>query len=196
MIRFDGVTFTYERKEIFKDLSFIFEAGKRYAIMGESGVGKTTILNLASGLIKPVTGKIERSSDHVSVVFQDPRLFPWLNVLDNASIVKDGSEEKARQLLSSLGLGDALELFPDELSGGMKQRVSIARALIYEPDILLLDEPFRALDDVTRQTVADTVFENMKDKLVIFATHDKTDAKYADILLNLTTSGISEITVW
>lgn len=196
MINLQNLTVRYDKKNVITDLSFSFESGKKYAIMGESGCGKTTLLNSIAGLIKHKSGEIIRSSEKISYVFQEPRLLPWLNILDNVTIVKDGSMEKAKEILCKLGLSDALELFPDELSGGMKQRASIARALVYEPDILLLDEPFRALDDATRKYVADYIFENIKDKLVIFVTHDKKDADYADITLNFSTNVKTELIPW
>lgn len=196
MIELQNVSIRFEGKDIIKNLSYTFEIGKKYAIMGESGVGKTTLLNLISGILKASDGKIVRKSEKMSFVFQEPRLFPWLDVLGNVKIVKDNSDQEARYILSALGLEDSLELFPSELSGGMKQRVSIARALVYDPEILLLDEPFKALDEGTRKQVADLVFEKMKDKLVIFVTHDKEDLKYADTVLNLKGFPASQLIPW
>ncbi len=196
MIKLENVSVAFEKKEVIKDLSYTFEDGKKYAIMGNSGVGKTTLLNVISGLLEAQSGSIIRSNDNMSFVFQEPRLFPRLSALDNVAVVKDGSERVAGELLAELGLGDSLELFPAELSGGMKQRVSIARALAYEPDILILDEPFRALDPSTRKAVAETVFDRMRGKLVIFVTHDKDDLQYADTTLILRQSETTELVPW
>ncbi len=199
MIRFDSVSLSYGDKKIIDRLSFCFESGKKYALMGESGIGKTTILGIIAGLKKAENGTVERDSDKVSYVFQDARLFPWLTVLENVMLVSNAPKEKARAqataLLAELGLSDTLDMYPEELSGGMKQRVSIARALMYNYDILLLDEPFRALDEVTAKQVAEYIFDVSRDKTVIFVTHDKSDAQYADYLVNISESPISSFSL-
>ena len=195
MIRLDSVSLSFGDKKIIDNLSIDFERGKKYALMGESGIGKTTILGVVSGLLKVEKGIVTRDSDKISYVFQDARLFPWLTVLENVTLVSnDGKgkhDERALEILGKLGLSDALNMYPEELSGGMKQRVSIARALMYEHEILLLDEPFRALDETTAKQVAEYLFSVEKDKTVIFVTHDKNDISYADYVVNLSTSPIS-----
>ena len=127
----------------------------------------------------------------ISYVFQEPRLFEWLTALENVSIVSN--KEKAKKLLSLMGLEDAFDKYPTELSGGMKQRVSIARALAYEPDLILLDEPFKGLDEELRREVADTLFKKVKGKTTILVSHDKEDMKYADTILTLTPSPKSSL---
>jgi len=140
MIKLYDVSLSYGDKLILDKLSFCFEAGKKYALMGESGIGKSTLLGIVSGLLKPNKGTVEVDSKKISYAFQDDRLFPWLTVVENVILVsnmpKDEAKIRASQILCELGLSDALNMYPDELSGGMRQRVSIARALMYDGEIL------------------------------------------------------------
>ena len=200
MIKLRDVTVRFDKKTVLDKFNFDFEDGISYAIMGESGCGKTTILNAVSRLVKLSEGEIDiPENTKISYVFQEPRLFDWLNVLQNVTLVMDlppkEAEKKAKSLLSELGLGDSLHLFPTELSGGMKQRVSIARALAYEPTVMLLDEPFRALDAETRQKTASYVFDYMRKKTVITVTHDIADTDFADKVLKIETSPVSKLVV-
>ena len=197
MIKLENVTVKFDDKLVLDKLNFNFEGGKKYAIIGESGSGKTTVLNAISGLVK-AHGNVEKANDaKISFVFQEPRLYDWLTVLQNVTMVmrlpKNEAKKKADEILSALGLEGCLDLYPTELSGGMKQRVSIARAIAYVPDILLLDEPFRALDDQTKQKVADYVFSCVKDKTVIMVTHDSADLCYADAVLKIESSPAKEL---
>ena len=198
MIKLTDISVNFDKKSVIDNLNFTFEKGTKYAILGESGCGKTTILNVIASLIKPRHGTVEKDKDlKVSYVFQEPRLFEWQTVSENVTMVIDKpkyeADKIARDLLSKLGLADSLSLYPNELSGGMKQRVSIARALAFEPDILLLDEPFRALDNETKDKVADYVFNAMNNKTVIMVTHDESDIKYADQIIKINTSPITEL---
>ena len=200
MISLYNTTVKFDKKIVLDKLSFDFEDGINYAIMGESGCGKTTILNAISNLVKLSDGQIiVDPNTKISYVFQEPRLFNWLTVIQNVTLVmsipQKEAEEKAKRLLCDLGLGDSLHLYPNELSGGMKQRVSIARALAYEPTVMLLDEPFRALDTETREKVASLVFNHMREKTVIMVTHDDADTVFADKILKIDTSPVSELSV-
>ena len=184
MIKFDEVSVIFEKNTVIDRLSYEFEEGKVTAILGESGIGKTTLLNLAAGLIKQSSGNLTTKYERLSYIFQDSRLFPWLSALENVATVSD--EKTAKEMLSLMGLSDALDKYPAELSGGMKQRVSIARALAFNPDVILMDEPFASLDKERRNSVADIVFEKIKGKTAIIVTHDVSDTKYADTTLTLT----------
>ena len=199
MIRFDNISLSFGDKKIIDGLSFNFVKGKKYALMGESGIGKTTILGIISGILKANSGTVVLDSDKISYAFQDDRLFPWLTVIENVILVSDEpkniAKTKAAEILDRLGLGDILNMYPEELSGGMRQRVSIARALMYDFDILLLDEPFRALDEATAKQVAEYVFAFSEDKTVIFVTHDKNDTVYADYVINISDSPITALTL-
>ena len=184
MIKFDNVSVVFEKNTVIDRLSYEFEEGKVTAILGESGIGKTTLLNLAAGLIKQTSGILTTKYERLSYIFQEPRLFPWLSALENVATVSD--EKAAKEMLSLMGLSEAFDKYPAELSGGMKQRVSIARALAYNPDLILMDEPFASLDKERRDSVTDIVFERIKGKTAIIVTHDVSDTRYADTTLTLT----------
>ena len=191
MIKFDNVSVVFEKNTVIDRLSYEFEEGKVTAILGESGIGKTTLLNLAAGLIKQSSGLLTTKYDRLSYIFQEPRLFPWLSALENVATVSD--EKTAKEMLSLMGLSEAFDKYPAELSGGMKQRVSIARALAYNPDVILMDEPFASLDKERRDSVADIVFERIKGKTAIIVTHDVSDTRYADTILTLTATPQSRL---
>lgn len=196
MIKLSDLSVSFDGKIVLDKISFEFEEGKKYAIMGESGIGKTTVLNAIAGLVAISNGSVKSNSDRISYVFQEPRLFEWLTVLDNVLLVMDSpllnARERALGILEKLGLKDCVSMYPSELSGGMKQRLSLARAIAYSPDVLLMDEPFRALDEKTAQEVASYIFDVLKEKTVIFVTHDKNDLKYADCLITLKSSSNME----
>ncbi len=151
-----------------KDATFELDQGRVTCIIGPSGCGKSTMLNLIGGFIQPAGGKIEVVGSNLPLkslrkafIFQDYALFPWRNAIGN---VKFGLEvlklppklqmERARDALRDVGLEKFADFFPHKLSGGMKQRVSVARALAFDPDILLMDEPFAALDEEMREEFA------------------------------------------
>ena len=186
MLRCENLTFSYDKAPVIHRLTHTFEAGRITAIVGESGIGKTTLFSLLCGLLRPDEGKILRESKKIAVAFQEPRLFPWMSALQNVRAVSPKEGERAKELLVALGLGDALDLLPDELSGGMKQRVSLARALHYDADIILLDEPFTGLDAETKQRVADYLFSYLEGKTVIMITHGEEELSYAHTVLRLT----------
>lgn len=193
MIRFDQVSFSYGDKEVLRELSFCLETGELLAVMGESGCGKTTLLHLAAGLQGPQTGEIRSDHARVSIAFQEPRLFPWLTVRENLLSALPQSERRAGEerlsaLLAEMGLSDVEGLYPRELSGGMKSRVSLARALLYGGDLLLLDEPFSALDEKMRQELATRLRRELKKegKTAILVTHLRAEAEaFADRVLRL-----------
>ena len=198
MIVLKNISVNFDEKTVLKNFSATFEDGKKYAIMGQSGIGKTTILNVISGLVKTHGGTVKNTSGNkISYIFQEPRLFDWLNVTENVSIVsplpKKQAEEKAKEILTALGLEDSLDSLPKELSGGMKQRVSIARAIAYEPDVLLLDEPFKALDEDMKRSVAEYLFSAMDGKTVIMVTHDATDTVYTDFTAHIFSTPVSSL---
>jgi sulfonate transport system ATP-binding protein len=125
--------------------------GERVAIIGRSGSGKTTLLRALAGLDTGITGEL-RTGSRPAVVFQDPRLFPWRSVLQNVAMGLRGPDPQGRAMamIAEVGLEGREKAWPRQLSGGQRQRVSLARALVREPDLLLLDEPFSALDALTR----------------------------------------------
>jgi NitT/TauT family transport system ATP-binding protein len=171
-------------------VTFAIPVGQSVSLLGPSGCGKTTLLRLLMGIEAPTGGTltIEPSlSGHVSYVFQEPRLVPWRTSFENvrlplelAARVAERSGDEIRELLDSLGLGERLENFPRELSGGMQMRVALARALITRPKMLLLDEPFAALDERTRFRLQDLLLD-LRARLglqYVFVTHSISEAVY------------------
>jgi ABC-type nitrate/sulfonate/bicarbonate transport system ATPase subunit len=143
-------------QRVFHDFDLAIRPGELVALVGPSGVGKTTLLHIAAGLDRPDGGYVRIGEDtrsaRVGMVFQQPRLLPWLTVAANVDVAAHAAgviEPATHDLLAAMGLGDHTNVFPDTLSGGQKQRVALARAFAVEPDLLLLDEPFSALDELT-----------------------------------------------
>ena len=170
---------------IFNKFNLTIPNGKISFIMGKSGAGKTTLLRIIAGLDKDYTGTIENSGK-LSYVFQEPRLFPTLSAINNITLVNENSTFDAHRLLSMMELDGCENMMPSELSGGMKMRLSIARAIYYDPDIIIMDEPFSAIDKETRHSVAQKLFKLLEGKTVIIVSHDSSDAeKYADNIITI-----------
>ena len=157
------------------------------AVVGPSGCGKSTLLNIIGSLEKQTSGSIQKSYEDVKIsyMFQSDCLFPWLTILDNCLLglkikheLTNESKEYVIRLLSNYGLKDFMDSYPNNLSGGMRQRVALIRTLATNPDILLLDEPFSALDFDTRLLIADDVYQIIKEekKTAIIITHDIEEA--------------------
>ena len=191
MIKIKNLSYKYGKNVVIDNLSYEFECGKVSAIIGESGIGKTTLLNLIADLIDAPSDAITTDFKKIGYVFQEPRLFDWMNTLENVSTVSD--DDTAREILSKMGLADAIYKYPQELSGGMKQRVAIARALAYDPELVILDEPFKGLDLEMRREISEFVFDTLKSKTVIMVTHDSTDLDFADVVLELTPAPQSQL---
>ena len=191
---------------VLQNLNLAVGAGESIAIVGASGSGKTTLLRILAGLEQAGVGEVQVSGRKVSgvgaeraMIFQEPRLLPWLSVLQNVSfgldLRQDGRklapkevEEQARHYLALVGLSDFAEALPRQLSGGMAQRVGIARALAVRPEILLLDEPFGALDAMTRINMQNELIRIWHEENVtmVLVTHDLEEAVYlADRVLVL-----------
>ena len=181
MILIDHLTKRYGDKIVLDDFFMTVQEGEKLAIMGESGRGKTTLLRIIAGLEQSESGVLDGfSKEDVAYVFQEPRLFDSFSVLRNLTMVSmlphKEAEKRARELLSCVGLATDAEKYPDQLSGGMKQRLSLARAFMVDRPILLLDEPFSALDQETKSSMIRFVKEYAKNKTVILVTHDRNDA--------------------
>jgi NitT/TauT family transport system ATP-binding protein len=177
---------------VLKNLDLDIRHGELVAIVGASGVGKSTVLRVLMGLVAPSSGRVSIASTHageqdLAMVFQDARLLPWRRVVDNVAFgLEDGdlskSERRAKALdaLDLVGLSALAARWPHELSGGQKQRVALARALAVDPDVLLLDEPFSALDAITRESLQDELLRirDVTRKTMLFVTHDLDEAVY------------------
>ena len=170
-------------------LSFQVSEGEFVSLLGPSGCGKSTALRVIAGLLAPDHGAIrwQGARPELGFVFQEPTLMPWADALANARLPLDlkqasraESEARAGRALARLGLGDFLHAYPRQLSGGMKMRVSIARALAASPHLLLMDEPFAALDEPTRQSLNDDLLALSREDgiTVIFVTHSVIEASY------------------
>jgi len=191
-----AVDFAYaDGRSIFRQLSLTVTPGEFVVLLGPSGCGKSTLLNLLSGFIQPDRGTVSIDGeavrpemDALGYVFQSPNLFPWLTVLDNVrfglrmrgDLTPAAQQQRARQYLALVGLADAAEQFPHQLSGGMRQRVALARALAPEPKLLLADEPFGALDAITRRHLNEELLRlwSQLGQTVVFITHDIDEAVF------------------
>lgn len=174
------------------DIDLDVKENEFISLVGPSGCGKSTLLRLLAGLISPTEGKLEIDGTEITeprtdtgIVFQQATLLPWKTVLDNVLFplsvmgeLKPDSEQIARDLLDLAGLDGFEKKYPDELSGGMQQRAAICRALIHDPEILLMDEPFGALDALTREEMALELLRIWTDrpKTIVFVTHSITEA--------------------
>ena len=188
-----SLSISFEGLRVFEDLEMVFPPKEVTAVLGPSGCGKTTLLNLISGVLEPDAGDVmlEQTEDgevenggRIGYLFQEPRLLPWKTVRRNVEIVLEGIYGKSRrgktaeEFLDSVGLGDFLDYYPYQLSGGMRQRVAIARAFAFPADIMLLDEPFQALD-LRLKIGLSTLFLRLwgrDPRTTVFVTHDIQEA--------------------
>ena len=199
ILRFDNVTHIYHtaRGEVIaaKNLTFSVDEGECVAIIGPSGCGKTTLLSLAAGLLKPSAGMIERQGSY-GYMLQKDELFSWRTIEKNIFLPLEirkqntpENRERAIGLAKKYGLEDFLKSYPSQLSGGMRQRAALIRTLATDPDVLLLDEPFSALDYQTRLNVCEDVANIIRGegKTALLITHDISEAiSLADRVLVLT----------
>ena len=180
----------YGDKRVLENLCLTFTSGKRYAVVGTSGIGKTTLLRLIAGLEKQDDGSVEMQNDPViSYAFQEPRLFPGLTVMENIRAIdpeRDGS-----QLLEMLDLLHESEHYPASLSGGMKKRAGLARALAKQADIYLIDEPTAGQDALRGADIAAAIRTYTKDSVCIVSTHDaELIAAIADVMIVFRENGV------
>lgn len=179
MLRLHDVSLRFGDRQILDKCSLRLEKGQRLALMGPSGCGKTTLARIALSLLVPDSGTVETSYTRVSAVFQEPRLLPWLTAVENVNLVLSDSTEtlpQARAWLERLELGDAATLYPAELSGGMQQRLSIARALAVRPEMLIMDEAFKGMDEELKNRVLLVTEESLEDTALLLITHSGQEA--------------------
>ena len=208
---------TDKKIKVLKNLSYDFNKGKMYALMGPSGSGKSTLLNLISLIDRPSVGSIQfdenivnfdnnKKNDlfrakNIGIVYQQNNLLPDFTALENVYLAnlsidndREAASNKAKALLKKMGLSNRLNHFPSQLSGGECQRVSIARAIINDPEIILADEPTGSLDLNTAKEIFQ-LLNNQKNpnRLIIFATHNRFFANKADCLLEMTNGSVKTI---
>ena len=195
-LSFSNVSVSYAGRTIFSDMSFNVPRGEFACVIGPSGCGKTTVLRVAAGLVTPSRGAVQFEGQplvgprrDMAVVFQDygRALLPWRDVYGNVSLAMEAADvprpersDRIHELLKIVGLRDQSKKFPGQMSGGMQQRLQIARCLAQEPRVLLMDEPFGALDAMTRQLLQDEILSIAagRDMTVLFVTHDLEEALY------------------
>lgn len=175
MLEFKNVSFSYGEKKILENFSFSANEGESTAILGPSGFGKTTLLELAAGFLKPQCGKIVPFSKKSAFIFQEDRLLPWANALENLLAVNI-EKENALVFLEKVGLSDSSEKYPDELSGGMCRRLSIARALAFGGEVFFFDEPLRGLDIKTSAEILELIKNGICGKTSLIITHSPAEA--------------------
>ena len=178
-IKINDVKKAYGEKQIFDGLNLEFEEHAVNCVMGRSGCGKTTLINMIMGIDKDYKGAIEGVPQNLGVVFQENRLCEDFSVLSNIKLVCDKSisgDEIIRNL-ESVGLGENIHTPVKELSGGMKRRVALVRAVLSKGELLILDEPFKGLDDDTREDVTKYLLEGKNNRTVIMVTHDPEEVK-------------------
>ncbi len=186
MIAFKNVSVDFQNKRVLSKLDFSIGEGIT-AIIGKSGFGKTTLLRLMAGLIKQTEGEVISDYKKPAFVFQEQRLLGWYSALKNVTVVNEQADISiAEELLLELGILKAdFSKLPGQLSGGMRQRVCIARALFYDGDILLLDEPFNGLDGENRKK-AIALIKRVAEKIpVVIVSHIAEDAELADRVIDL-----------
>lgn len=178
LLSLNDVTLAFDRTKVFSDLNFMVEKGEFVAIVGPSGCGKTTLLNLFSNSVKPDKGEVVCRGS-LRMVYQQSSLFPWLTVEENIALgLEKKCGDKISEMLKIIGLSQFSKHFPHQLSGGMKQRVELARALIGETDVLLLDEPFSSLDYLTKLNIRSELVRMLREfpRTTILVTHDIEEA--------------------
>ncbi|MCD7844613.1 MAG: ATP-binding cassette domain-containing protein [Oscillospiraceae bacterium] len=183
MIFYDAVTLAYDGTPVLEGFTLHIAPGAHIALMGPSGCGKSSALNLAAGLLAPSSGAVRVEAKRLAYVFQEPRLLPWLTAAENVNAVLSDRPEtmpKALEWLAAAGLEGAAEKRPAELSGGMRQRVNLARALAYDGDALLLDEPLEGLDKPLQEEMLSLLRRCTEGKTLLLATHDPAQAQALD----------------
>lgn len=192
LLRLSGLSLTYANGTRALDaVDLTVTEGQFLSLLGPSGCGKSTVLRLVAGLMAPTAGSLDwarpLARGDIGVVFQEPTLMPWARIIDNvrlpldlAGVPRREGDERAADGLARVGLGDFLTAFPRELSGGMKMRASLARALVTRPRLLLLDEPFAALDEITRLKLNDDLLDlwTRERFTTLFVTHSVFESVY------------------
>ncbi len=174
-MKFENVVKCYNGKKVLDGLSFEAEKGRAVCLFGPSGNGKTTALNIIAGICRPDGGKITGTDVKISYVFQDNRLLEWFTAKENIMMTA-ANKDAAREFIEISGLQEYLDIYPEQMSGGMKKITAIARAIGYDGDIFLLDEPFNGIDKNRIEAIAEYIRKITYDKICILVTHSQYEA--------------------
>ena len=175
----ENISKSFGKTQVLRNFSIEMNPGEITVLMGPSGCGKSTLLSILIGLISPDAGRVTGRPERLSVIFQENRLSEDFTALQNVTLVAPQKPiQEAKKLLVAVGLQDALHQKTAELSGGMKRRIAIARALFYDGGALLMDEPFKGLDQDTKETVMALVRGEVKNRPVLCITHDEKEAEF------------------
>ncbi len=193
-LKFDGITKTFGDLEVIKQFAGTMKAGEIVALVGPSGCGKSTLLHMVAGLETPTSGKLTAGGEPIlapspkrTLVFQEHALYPWMTLMDNVALAlefqkhpRQEGRSEARKWLAKVQLEGFEDYYPHQVSGGMRQRAALARAFIARPEVLLLDEPFGALDALTRMTLQSVLKDLIAEErpTVLLVTHDVDEALY------------------
>lgn len=211
MIELKNLSIGYSRDTpLMTNVNYVFEDNKIYGILGKSGYGKSTLLKTIAGLLKPISGEviIDKSvvrnarTSEAYMMFQNYTCFDWLKCLDNVLIAQKvhgpvtmSDVEDAKKWLNAVGLGNDLDKYPTQLSGGMKQRLALARTLFMNPKVVLMDEPLSALDEKTRRAMQDLIIEDHKhdQNIIIMITHSHEEAeRVCDVVIDFSKGGFKD----
>ena len=206
MLELIRIQHLYGQSLVLDDVSLRLPPGRMLCLAGPSGCGKTTLLHIAAGLASPTSGTVVNRFQRTACVFQEPRLLPWQNALENmafglkaAGVPAERRRQVAATLAERLGLREAMDKYPHQLSGGMQQRVALGRALAVKPDLLLLDEPFSALDVGRRRELQNVVLSLLSERRLaaVFVSHDLAEAvRMADELAVMSPSPGRVVYAW
>lgn len=191
MLQIQGLSHQFQEHQVLNDIHMHVEDGEIVALLGPSGSGKSTLLHCIGGLLEPTAGHIQMDgvringvSGHISYMPQSHCLLPWRTILQNvllaSQLAGQGDEQEAREWINRIGLGDYIDAYPHEISGGMQQRVSFLRALLSPQSIMCLDEPFSALDEMTRHRMHCWLLDvwQQRQKSILFITHQIDEALF------------------
>lgn len=206
ILEFHRVAKTYKKNILFENVDLNLGPGEGIGLLGPSGAGKSTLLKMAAGLVQPSQGQVKTGTCRIGYVFQDPRLLPWYTALENIVLVLSArgmaagpARKTAFRFLDEMGLSGFEHHYPKELSGGMNQRVSIARALAISPELLLLDEPFTGLDPSLRRSIRSRVAKvaGRTNACIIHVTHARDELLPGlKAMYTLTPAGLARTTPW
>ncbi len=177
MITIHQLSKSFHEKKVLENFSLQIADGEVLAIMGKSGIGKTTLLNIIAGLLTPDSGTVEGVPDKIAMVFQENRLLDDFSAYDNIRLITNAKHEDILKHFALLGLANEIDKPVKEYSGGMKRRVALLRAMLAESALLLLDEPFKGLDEETKESVITYTKKHLLGKTCILITHEPSEAQ-------------------